>query len=301
MAYLIGIGIALVGFLITVTIILFVVGPTILLQPKRRSAEFYCKLGLPVLPSELNMNFEDINIKVDDDLKLHCWLIKAPLPTKGTLLYLHGVGDCKIDGLRFAKLFYDNHYNVFLYDSRRHGKSEGKFCTYGYYEKYDLIHVMDYLESRMDLHLGKIGVFGTSMGAAVAIQTASIDHRIKALAVENCFTTLRAIFDDYQKRLIKIPFHYLRNLVIKRSEWIANFKASDVSPLKAVSEIHIPILFIYGKLDKHINHKYSISLYQNTDEPKELFSLELAAHNDSWEKGGDVYRNKLVEFFNKNL
>ncbi len=139
------------------------------------------------------------------------------------------------------------------------------------------------------------------MGAAVAIQTAAIDKRIKAVVAENSFSTLRKIFDDYQKRIIKIPFHYLRNLVIKRSEVLANFKARDVSPMQSIADVHIPILFVYAKLDKHINYKYSIQLYENTDHPKELFPIDKAEHNNTWEVGGKVYHEKLLEFFNKYL
>src|SRR6202008_4281185 len=116
------------------------------------------------------------------------------------------------------------------YDARLHGESDGAYCTYGYYEKHDVLRIIDYLLSRTDIHPGNIGLFGTSMGAAVAIQAAALDKRISAIIAENSFATLRTIFDDYQRRIIKLPFHYLRNMVIVRSEFKATFKASDVSP-----------------------------------------------------------------------
>ncbi len=288
-------------FLLTVTLVLFLIGPTILLQPVKRKSEFYKRLNHPTNPNELGLEYEEINIITRDGIKLNSWLVKCEPDAKGTIVYLHGVGDCKITGLPFTKLFHDNGFNILLYDLRQHGESDGKFCTYGYYEKYDLVSVLNYLESRKDVLAKNIGVFGTSMGGAIAIQTAGIDKRIKAIASENSFATLRSIFDDYQKRLIKIPFHYLRNIVIKRSELMANFKAGEVSPLKLVSEIHIPILIIYAKLDKHINYLNSIKLFENTDDPKELYPIEEASHNNAWEIGGKAYHNKLLEFFNKNL
>lgn len=301
MTLLLALIIVLVIFFVSITLILLLIGPTILLQPHRRLPEFYKKINHPITPKDLGLSYEEINIIAGDNIKLNSWLIKQKLNSKGTIIFLHGVGDCKIAGLRFAKLFYEDGFNVFLFDSRRHGFSEGEFCTYGFYERYDLIKAIDYLISRRDIELGNIGVFGTSMGAAIAIQTAGIDKRIKALVSENSFATLRSIFDDYQKRIIKIPFHYLRNIVIKRSEIIANFKAREVSPLKLVPDIHIPILFVYSKKDKHIHYRNSIILYENTDNPKELFPIENAEHNNTWEVGGIVYQEKLLEFFNKNL
>ena len=79
--------------------------------------------------------------------------------------------------------------------------------------------------------------------------TPALDARVSAVIAESGFATLRSIFDDYQKRMIRLPFHYLRNLVIKRSELIARFRANDVSPLDAVRNISIPILVIAGERD----------------------------------------------------
>lgn len=249
----------------------------------------------------MNLPYEEIIVRTNDGIKLLSWLIKAEAPVKGTILYLHGVADCKIDGLRFAKLMHAHHYNVFLYDARRHGESEGIYCTYGYVEKYDVSNVIDYLQSRTDISCGKIGMFGTSMGAAVALQAAALDKRIMSVAAENSFATLRTIFDDYQRRMIKLPFHYLRNVVIVRSERMAKFKASDVSPVEAVKTISVPILFIYGTLDHLINYQYSIQLYEAARGPKELLPVENASHTDIWEVSGDRYEQALITFFDKTL
>lgn len=288
-------------FLISATLVIFIIGPTILLQPKQRRKEFYLALHHPITPADVGLTYEEINVLTRDGLRLNGWLIKAGPSAKGTILFLHGVGDCKIAGIPYAKLFYDHGFNTFLYDSRRHGESEGTYCTYGYYEKYDVISTLDYLNSRSDIRLGKIGIFGSSMGAAVAIHAAALDKRIVAIVAENCFATLRSIFDDYQKRIIKLPFHYLRNIVIKRSELTAKFKANDVSPLDAVAHVHLPILFIYGTHDRHINPRYSQILYESTDEPKEIFAVDGAFHNDTWTVGGKTYEEKLVTFFTKSL
>ncbi|HEV8538760.1 MAG TPA: alpha/beta hydrolase [Bacteroidota bacterium] len=293
--------VAFLAFLAAVSIVLFLVGPVILLQPRRRTAEFYRALGQPLTPSDAGLPYEEINVITGEGMKLNSWLIKAPAPAKGTVLYLHGVADCKIDGIRHARILHDHHFNVFLYDARRHGRSDGKFCTYGYYEKDDVIRIIDYLVSRTDLPPGKIGIIGTSMGAAVALQAAAMDKRIAAVVAENSFATLRSVFDDYQRRIIKLPFHFLRNIVIVRSELMAKFKASDVSPLEAVKQIGIPILFVYGTMDHLISHQYSISLYEQANGPKELFPVEDASHNNIWQVAGQRYEKKILEFFERTL
>jgi len=147
---------ALIVFLFSATLILTLIGPTLLLRPRRRSADFYQRLNQPTHPTEVSLNYEEINVMGVDNVKLNSWLIKSP-QARGTVIYLHGVADCKMDGIRFAKLLHEQNYNILLFDSRRHGESEGEFCTYGYFEKFDLEKVIEYLLSRTDVQITKSG------------------------------------------------------------------------------------------------------------------------------------------------
>jgi alpha-beta hydrolase superfamily lysophospholipase len=288
-------------FMTFVSIIIFVVGPVMLLQPTRRTVEYYRTRTTILHPRDLGVPFEELTLKTAEGITLSCWLIKASHPARGTVIYLHGVSECKIVGLPVAKALHQRGYNVFLYDSRRHGDSGGKYCTYGFYEKHDASTVINYLHSRADIHVGRVGIFGSSMGAAIAVQVAAIDKRVVAIVAESGFATLRTIFDDYQKRMIKLPWHYLRNIVIKRSEHLAHFKANAVSPLDAVREVHVPIFIIHGTADNLIKYTYSEQLYANTDPPKELWLIEGARHNDIAQVGGDEYTKRILEFFDKAL
>ena len=288
-------------FLATVTLILLLIGPTLLLRPKRRRADYYRSMGAPAHPDDLGLPSESLLIGTDDGLTLNAWLIPGVEPVRGTILYLHGVGDCRIDGLRAAKLFHDHHYTSVLFDSRRHGESGGRFCTYGYYEKIDVMRVIDQVLKRSPGPRPQVGLFGTSMGAAVALQAAAIDPRIAAVAAENSFATLRSIFDDYQKRMIKLPFHYLRNLVIVRSEFLADFKASDVSPLDAVGRIRIPLLIAYSEHDVRIRPGYSRQIYAAARGPKTLLPIANAQHNNTWDSGGESYHTAILDFFSRAL
>jgi len=288
-------------FLLIVTIVLIMVGPTLLMKPRRRGPEFYRQLGKPSSPEEAGLQVERSTVRTPDGLSLDAWFVKGAEPALGTVIYLHGIADCKIDGIRMAKWLRDHRYNVFLYDSRRHGESDGEYCTFGYYEKRDLAAVIDHLTGLPGLAGSPIALFGTSMGAAVAIQGAAVDARIRAVIAENSFTTLRTIFDDYQKRMIKLPFHYLRNLVIKRSERVAGFQANAVSPLEAVKGIGTPILFIVAEQDHLIRPAYSHLLYEAAGGPKEIFSISGAMHSDTWDVAGPAYEERILRFLGKSL
>jgi alpha-beta hydrolase superfamily lysophospholipase len=288
-------------FLIQAAFVLLVTGPLILLKPIRRKPEWYARFTNLLEPNDASIPQHNVIIETFDGLKLHGWFVPQKETAKGTIIYLHGVGDCKIGGVEFARAMYQHGFNVFLYDSREHGESEGYFCTYGFYEKHDLAAVITYLLSKQVVTIGKIGVFGTSMGAAVAIQTAAIDPRIAAVVSEGSFSALRTIFVDYQKRIVKLPWHFLRNIALVQSQKIANFKARMVAPVEDIKKVHVPILLVHGEKDTFIKNEYSRKLFEAANEPKELLIIPGAEHNNVWEIGGAMYENALCAFFEKNL
>jgi uncharacterized protein len=288
-------------FLIQAAFVLLVTGPLILLKPVRRKKEWYAKFDAFLEPKDAGLPQENIAIETFDGLKLDCWFVPQKRKNRGTIIYLHGVGDCKIGGISFARVLYDSGFNIFLYDSRQHGESEGYYCTYGFYEKYDVSTVIRYLRSRKDMKIGKIGIFGTSMGGAVAIQAAAMDPHICAVVSECSYTSLRVVFVDYQKRIIKLPWHFLRNIALVQSQKIANFKARLVSPLEDIKRIHVPIFIVHGKKDTFIKSEYSKMLFNAANEPKQLLLIDNAGHNDVWDIGGEAYKKPLIAFFKKYL
>ena len=291
----------IVLFMLFLSTVLFIIGPAMLLQPHRRTIDYYRRYTSILHPSDLSLPYEEIQIKTAEGISLSCWWIPAGETARGTVIFLHGVSECKIVGLPIAKRLHDVGFNVFLHDSRRHGDSGGCVCTYGFYEKLDVSTIINYLESRKDVKLGRIGLMGSSMGAAVAIQVAALDSRIAALVAESGFASLRKVYDEYQKRMTRIPWHYLRNLVIKRSEHIAHFKASLVSPAEAVKQVHVPIFFMHGTADNKIPATATEVVFRNANEPKELWLIPGAKHNDVVEKGGEEYFSRIVGFFEKTL
>ena len=283
-----------------IALLIFVIGPVMLLSPRRRDDNFYKQRGEPVRPSDLQLSYEELWFKGMDDIQLHAWYIPAPLPSAGTILYLHGVGDNKCAGIPLAKIFHDHGFNVFLYDSRAHGMSGGKYCTYGYHEKFDVRLAIDFCIKKWNIK-EKIGLFGTSMGAAIAVQAAAIEPRISAVVAEGCFTNLRTITVDYQKRLLRIPWHFLRNFVMKRSEYLAHFRHRDISPMQSLAAVHVPILFIHGKNDSLIRYQYSEELFAVASEPKELYLIDDANHGNIHQVAQREYEERVVGFFERWL
>ncbi|MBI2618617.1 MAG: alpha/beta fold hydrolase [Ignavibacteriales bacterium] len=302
MSLLLALVVLIVFFLLSAALVVLVVGPLILLQPMRRTKKWYEQFTSVLEPHDAGIPQEDVTLETSEGHLLRGWLVaQTKRKAKGTVIYLHGVGDCKTAGVQLSRLLFRRGFNVFLYDSRAHGESGGAYCTYGYYEKYDVSIAINYLLKRREIRVGKLGVFGTSMGAAVAVQAAAIDDRIKAVVAEACFTDLRTIAVDYQRRIIKLPWHFLRNVALSRSQTIARFKAHEVSPLLDIQKLRIPVLFIHGTEDQLINYEYSKKLYHHANEPKEIVLVPGANHTDVWEISGFAYERKVISFFTQHL
>ncbi len=287
-------------FLILFSIIAYLIGKKKLIYPHRTTFTYYKKNNKPYHPSHLNLPYEEIDFELEKNLNTKIWLIKNP-NSKKIVIYLHGVEESKLFGLPYAKFLYENNFNVVLFDFRRHGNSNGKFCTYGFYEKYDVKKIIDFILQRNDFQNKKIALMGISMGAAIAIQTAVIDDRISCMIAENSFTTLRKIFDDYQRRIIKLPFHYLRNLVFSRCEKIANFNSKQISPIEDITNLKIPILFIASQSDDRIAPKYSEELYEKATCEKEILRIENANHINAIDVEKEKYISTVISFLDKNL
>ena len=106
---------------------------------------------------------------------------------------------------------------------------------------------------------------------------------------------------DYQKRIIKLPWHFLRNIALVQSQKIANFKARLVSPLEDIKRVHVPILIVHGKNDSFIKSEYAKLLYDAANKPKRLLLIDNAGHNDVWEVGGAAYKDSVAAFFKEHL
>lgn len=287
-------------FFFTGYLLIHTIGPSILLKPLRRSPDFYRENYPWLTPRDAGLPQEEVVIATEDGITLRSWFIRSQSQSRGTVIYIHGVGDNRISGIPRAKLFHEHGFHVLLPDMRRHGDSGGEYCTYGYHEKHDVAKLINLLHDRKDLQVGKLTLFGLSMGAATALQAAVMDDRIHLVISESCFTDLRTIALDYQQRYIKVRSKIIGNIVMRRSEQLAKFDASQVSPLNAVEKIKVPILFTHGKNDPLISPEYSRILHGHANGPKNLYLIDEAMHSDLWEAGGPEYKQELLDFIDRH-
>ncbi|MBA4054581.1 MAG: hypothetical protein C0490_07710, partial [Marivirga sp.] len=219
---------------------------------------------------------------------------------KGTIILVHGIRASKEHFLPLCKLLSDSGYNSAIIDLRAHGESEGKYCTYGFYEKTDLRLVIDFLLKTDSLN-ANLGIWGQSLGGAVSLQTLAIDPRLKFGIVESTFADFRTIVHDYVDQRIGFDIPFLTNYMIWRAEGIADFESKNVVPSKSANSITQPVLIVHGSKDDRIKYEYGLQNFNSlAGIGKEFLGCPEANHLNVWESCGEKYFENVLDFIDRN-
>ena len=249
---------------------------------------------------------EDITLKSFDGLNLTSTLIMNENPTNKFIVLVHGVSICYVGSLKYFDIFYKNGFNVLIVNQRRHGKSEGKYSTYGFYEKYDVNMWIEYLKSRFGNDI-ILGLHGESMGAGTVMETIPLNDSIK-FVIEDCgysnFHELIGfqITHAYKNRLVRKilrPSLIFANFFMKTK---AKFSMKKIVPIDIVASTSLPMMFVHGKEDYFVPWYMAVDLYKaKTNGYKELYLVEGAKHAEALEVNKILYEKKIMTFIEKAL
>ena len=226
---------------------------------------------------------------------LHGEYIQTENATK-TVILSHGISSNLYGMIRYISLFQEMGFNIVIYDMRRHGASGGKNTTYGYYEKYDLKSLVDWLLKNHD-EVTLIGTMGISLGAAVSLQHASIDSRVS-------FTIAEASFSDFTDQLAyrlkeeyNLPPFPLIPLTGFFCQIISGAKFDQISPIQASRAIQTPVFLIHGKADTYILPEMSQAIFNTlTTTHKGIYFAPRASHSNSLRIDPEEYKRQITNF-----
>ena len=140
-------------------------------------------------PGAWDVPFEDVSFDAPDGVGLHGWFI--PGSDDKTLVWFHGNGgniSHRVDEI--VEIHRRIGVNVFIFDYRGYGRSEGSPTEAGTY--LDAQGAMQYLRSRQDVDGDLLVLFGRSLGAAVAVEVAT-KHEVHAVVLQSAFTSAAAM------------------------------------------------------------------------------------------------------------
>ncbi|MCG8407329.1 MAG: alpha/beta hydrolase [Phycisphaerales bacterium] len=221
---------------------------------------------------------------------------------------------------RYCRPLLEAGYDIFSFDFRGHGES-------AYEENYtprqwpsdrelaDMMGAIAFAEAWLE-EQGRpieLGLFGISRGACVSILASEGCASVRAIVSDGVFSS-DCMLEHLMKRWAKIfakvrvvyenhPPEFWRFL-----RWClfitCRFKLKCWFPSvrKALTRmIPRPILFIHGERDSYIPVDHSRLLYALSNQPRYLWVVAGAKHNQSVDVRPEEYARRTVQFFNRYL
>lgn len=215
-----------------------------------------------------------------------------------TVIFCHGVTVSRICMIKYAGMYYKRGWNLFLYDHRRHGKSGGITTTYGYFEKYDLKAVVDYIRGQVG-GSAIIGIHGESMGAATLLQYAGMEDKADFYIADCPYSSLWELL----RYLLKQDYHLPAFPLMQISDFFirlqGKFSVKSVNPYDDVKNINKPVLFIHGESDDYVPTSMSIKMRNVKKGCAELYIAPGAGHAKSMCSDPKAYENIVFSFLEK--
>lgn len=247
--------------------------------------------------------FEDVTIPSFDGTRLYGWWMSARRRAP-TVVILHGVKKNRTDVLRAALVLRRAGFNVLLFDGRGHGDSEGRYVTYGFYERRDVEWAIEWLVKQKKINPNRVGLAGESMGAAIALQVAAHNPSIRAVWADSPFASLRRITEEFARRATRLPGAVLNPVLwttIQMANYRGKFDVHSVDPLALAAQIKCPVYLVHGTADQLIATAHSESIHAALGGEKEIWFVEGARHARSIRFVKAEYNERLTRFFRERL
>lgn len=239
---------------------------------------FHPQKGLETTPASIGVPYQDVWIPLGEE-QLHGWWLPSENPQAKTVLFLHGNAGNIEANLGYAWRLSQIGLSVLMIDYRGYGLSSDTFPNETrVYE--DASAAWNYLTQTQAIAPENIVILGHSIGGAIAIELAYRQPEAAGLIVESSFTSMADMVDHIGYSRI-FP------------QWLLN---QPFSSQQKVPDLQMPILLIHGMEDMTIPAHMSEQLYAVAPEPKQLWLVPGANHNDVSDVAGPQYSQVLQQW-----
>ena len=223
-----------------------------------------------------------VSFKAADSTRLTAWIIpaaNAPASAPWVLISHGNFGNLGYGGRpQFYAWFRDLGVNLFAYDYRGYGLSDGAPSEAGVYE--DAAAAYRYLTDSLRVPPSRIVLFGHSLGTGVTIELAR--HVPAAgVIVEDAYTS---VVDRGQEVFPLLPIR-----LIAKSRFVS---------IEKVANLRLPKLFLHARTDETIPIEHGRKVFAAAAEPKEFVELN-AGHADAYTADRTRYYGAIDAFIKR--
>lgn len=249
----------------------------------------------PVPAANLGAPYRSVSFTTSDGLRLVGWYVASRngaavivSPGRSPATQAH------------ARMLIRHGYGALVFDRRGEGQSQGDPNLYGWSGDKDLIAAVSFLRRQPDIHHGRIGGLGLSVGGEMLLQTAAETTALKAVVSEGA-----------GRRSLREHLHIPGLGTLQRwfTPWVVETAALSVmansSPPPYLGDLVAriaprPILLIraqHGLDDESLNRVY----YAGARQPKTLWEVAEGGHTGALQAIPGQYENRVSAFFDHAL
>lgn len=224
-------------------------------------------------PTDLGLpNPLDVTIS-SGDVTLAGWYFANELDGACGVVLLHGYTSTRYGTLNYAPLFWQRGCDLLLYDARGHGESNGRYHTYGYYEKEDARAAAHWLAAQTGLPLEKLGLLGISYGAATSLQAAPLLPEAAFIIADSPYQDLETIIRHQAVQQYGPAVRAMIPGAWLVAELRADFDVEAVSAMQGVAEAQMPVLLIHSLQDTYTPPDHSKAIYASSNPTRTTLHL----------------------------
>lgn len=238
----------------------------------------------------------DVYVTSRDGLRLHGLWVPAKNAV-GTILLVHGYRSTMLVDFGCAFDYYHNKgLNLLIPEHRCHGKSEGRFITFGVRESGDMLCWLRYHNEEFGNY--PLILSGMSMGASTVMYLADepLPENVRGMLVDCGFTSPRDILGSVFQRVTHIPPAFCMWATELFARIFAGFSLKEKDSRKTLAKNRLPIAMVHGVEDGFVPCWMTEQGYAACTGPKELLLVEGADHGVSFLVDRERYSELLKKF-----
>jgi uncharacterized protein len=229
--------------------------------------------------------------------RIAAWWLDQGAGTPVVLL-LHSIRADRSSMLSRARLLVRHGFSVALIDLQAHGETPGAAITFGWRESADVRAARAWLAREAPGR--RVGVIGCSLGGAAVLlgpQPVGFD----AVVLEAVYPRFRRAIENRIRIRLGGLAPLLTPLVLVQLEPRLGISPAELEPVRSMARLGAPVLVVAGSRDEHTTAAESDDLFQAAIEPKGLWVVDGARHQDLFAYDPAGYEAQVVGFLRKYL
>ena len=240
---------------------------------------------------------QEISIMGHDGTPLTGYLISGSCHDR-TIICVHGYHSEPMHDFGIATEELLESGDLLLIDQRAHGKSGGKYITFGVLESRDCkLWAQWLMKEKGAAH--PVYLDGISMGATTVLLASALElpSNVKGIIADCGFTSPRDILADVSTKIIKINPTILLMSTDIFCRIFAGFSLNEMSTTRAMGKNHLPILFAHGTGDRLVPHHMTQEAFDACTAQKYLVLAKDAEHGMSYFAENERYIEAIKNLF----